>query len=293
MAWTLVASALTTFVNPYGWRLHQHVFQYLTDTQLLSRIGEFQSFDFHAAGSGQIIAALLVAMTGGALALAGRQLAWFVLTVAITAAALRAARALPLAALLLLPAANASITAWLRAAPGLRGAVRRGIDRFLSYSDNLRRLDARGCGWAVAWTLPAAFWVLLTAPSIAARTGFPADQFPVAAYERVAQLPASARLFAPDKFGGYLIYRYNGARKVYFDGRSDLYGAEFLKQYGRMVQVRPGWRERWDAQGFTHALLPNDYSLIPTLQAAGWREIWRDGTATLLASGKSPEGGQN
>ena len=69
---------------------------------------------------------------------------------------------------------------------------------------------------------------------------FPPISFPVAAYPHI---PPGARLFAPDKFGGYLIYRSNGALKVFFDGRSDLYGAEFLKHYSRLVQVRPGWRE--------------------------------------------------
>ena len=103
------------------------------------------------------------------------------------------------------------------------------------------------------------------------------------------QLPETARVFAPDKFGGYLIYRFNGERKVFFDGRSDLYGGDFLKTYARMTQVRPGWRAQWDAFHFTHALLPNDYSLIPALEQLGWRRTYRDEVATLLAApGNSP-----
>ena len=84
-------------------------------------------------------------------------------------------------------------------------------------------------------------------------------------------------------FGGYLIYRFNGARKVFFDGRSDFYGAEFMKRYVRMVQVRPGWREEFSGWNFTHALLPADHSLIPALEASGWTELHRDSTAVLLA----------
>ena len=275
-------SALASLLNPYGWGLHVHVVGYLTDSALLSRIGEFQSFDFHAAGSGQIVACMLAAVAGGALALAERRPQHFLLSMLVAAAALRSARVLPLVALLLLPLANGAFSEWMRTASGLRQGVRRGIDRFLAYSGNLRRMDARGSGWAIAWTVPALCWALLEAPAIAARTGFPPDQFPVAAYAGVAKLPAGARLFAPDKYGGYLIYRSQGARKVFFDGRSDLYGAEFLRRYGRMVQIRPGWRESWNSFGFTHALLPNDYSLVPVLLAAGWRPLYRDGTATLL-----------
>ena len=111
------------------------------------------------------------------------------------------------------------------------------------------------------------------------QAGFPPDQFPVAAYPHI---PPGARLFAPDKFGGYLIYRSNGTLKVFFDGRSDLYGADFLKQYQRLVQVRPGWREYWDSFHFTHALVPADAPLLPALEQIGWRRAYQDKTAILL-----------
>ena len=131
-------------------------------------------------------------------------------------------------------------------------------------------------GLALAPSVIVAFFVLLKAPGIAAATGFPPDQFPVAAYPHI---PVGARLFAPDKFGGYLIYRSNGARKVFFDGRSDLYGAAFLKQYGRLVQVRPGWQQYFEGFHFTHALLPVDAPLAAALELIGWKEVYRDSTA--------------
>jgi len=269
-----VITFLAPLLNPYGHHLYTHVFGYLTDSELLSRIGEFQSFDFHAAGGGQIIATVIVAIAGGALALTQGRIHHFVLAMLFSTMGLRSARALPLVALLLLPIANASITRWLE------GSAR--AQRFLRYSVSLRSLDKRMSGLAWAPVVLAACFVLLRLPGIQAATGFPPDQFPVAAYSHI---PEGARLFAPDKFGGYLIYRSHGTRKVFFDGRSDLYGAEFLKQYARMTQVRPGWREAWDSFGFTHALLPNDYSLIPALEQLGWRQVYRDGTATLLARG--------
>src|SRR5262249_32603208 len=127
-------SGLAGLLNPYGWNLHLHVFHYLTDSQLLSRIGEFQSFDFHAAGAGQIIASLVIGLLGGALALGQRRLQHFILALLLSAAALRSARALPLVALVLLPLANASLTEGLRSAGFLRRGVRLALDRFLAYS---------------------------------------------------------------------------------------------------------------------------------------------------------------
>jgi hypothetical protein len=297
-----VVAALAPLLNPYGPQLYVHVFRYLTDADLLARIGEFQSFDFHSPGAAQIIATVILGVVGGTLALTQKRLHHFALAMLITALALRSARALPLSALLLLPIANAAITRSLRnrsltvAAPidayqpgSSRPPIRvadtpiraatgypLGQERFLAYSANLRALDTRFSGLALA---PL---VLLVAFCLTPAAAFPADQFPVAAYPHI---PAGARLFAPDKFGGYLIYRSNGTLKVFFDGRSDLYGADFLKQYSRLVQVRPGWRTYWESFHFTHALLPADAPLLPALEEIGWRPIYQDKTATLLVFG--------
>jgi hypothetical protein len=260
-------AAVAPLANPYGWRLYDHLFRYVTDSELLARIGEFQSFDFHSTGSGQIIAAVILGIAGGTLALLQRRYEHAMLALLISVLALRSARALPLVALLLLPIANAAITPLLDR-------------RFRSYCDRLRAIDARLSGLALApLAVLAAVALVRHVPA-----GFPPDQFPVAAYSHI---PAGARLFAPDKFGGYLIYRSNGTQKVFFDGRSDFYGSEFLKRYSSLVQARPGWREYWESFHFTHALMPGDYPLLAALEQVGWQEVYRDSAATLLVRGKT------
>jgi hypothetical protein len=276
-------SAIAGLANPYGWGLYRHVFDYLRNSDLLGRIGEFQSFDFHADGSGQILATLLIGVAGGVLALGRRRPEHCALAVLFTVLGLRSARALPLVALVALPIANGAIAdALAGAARGLNRRWRRGLESFLAYSRRLQAWDSGIHGIAWAPLTLCLCWGILQTPAIRAGTGFPPDQFPVAAYSHI---PDGARLFAPDKFGGYLIYRSAGSRKVFFDGRSDLYGAEFLRQYGRLVQVRPGWPEIWSQYGFTHALLPIDAPLAAALQQTGWRPVYRDRTAILLAGG--------
>lgn len=280
-ALALMAGSL---VNPYGWQLHRHVAQYLADSELLARVGEFQSFNFHVEGAGYVLLAVAIAALGTFTALTQRRPEHFLTGLFFVALGLRSARALPLVALALLPLANGAITEAIRRARGLTPSLRRRITGALEYSDRLRGIDLSLSGLAM---IPLVL-VLVALAARGAAAGFPADQFPVEAADAVAALPVDARILAPDKFGGYLIYHYSGERKVFFDGRSDFYGTEFMKDYIRLVEVRPGWREQLDRIGFTHALLPNNYSLIPALEQTGWRRTYQDSTATLMVRPINP-----
>lgn len=272
-----LAALLGTLANPHGWRLHQHVLSYLSDSALLGRITEFQSFDFHRDGALQVMLAVAICFAGAFAALAVHRPARFLLSILLIAMALRSVRALPLAALLLLPLANGSITEVLSRAGGLRPALRRKLDDALDYGDGLHAVEKRFHGLALA---PLA--AILIFASIRSRAGFGAGESPVAASAMVASLPASARILASDSYGGYLIYRFNGERKVFFDGRSDFYGRQFLDRYLRLAGVAPGWREEFNRWGFTHALLPAGCSLIVALKENGWHELYHDRTAVLL-----------
>ena len=278
--WLVAASAALlagSFVNPYGWALHLHIWRYLTNSELLARIGEFQSFNFQAAGAGWILFTVMVAALGGVLAISEQRLDVAFLTALLLAASLRSARLLPLLALLILPYANGMLTGSLWRAE-VRPSLRRWLTVALAYGANLRRFDARFGGYAYAPLLVLAGLLWIRLPMAAA--GFPAVQFPV---EAANHLPSSTpRLLAPDLYGGYLIYRFAGTRPVFFDGRSDFYGLEFMRRYIDLVEVRPGWTAQLDHWNFTHALLPNRYSLIPALEARGWKKIYVDRTATIL-----------
>lgn len=273
-------ATLGSLINPYGIGLHRHVIAYLFDTELLARVGEFQSFNFHASGSGWIVISVIIAALGGSIALVNRRPEHFFVATFFLIAALRSARGLPILALCVLPLANANIAAALRRAAGLATGRRRRLRDALDYSARLRVIDQRLSGWMLA--VIAIFALGLLTPHMPA--GFPADQFPVTASDAVDKLPPDARILAPDMFGGYLIYHFSGRRKVFFDGRSDFYGTAFMKEYLRLVEVRPGWRAIADRYNFTHALLPHDSPLLAALQTEGWNEMYKDGTATLLAA---------
>jgi hypothetical protein len=284
--WFVTAAAVcfaASFVNPYGWEVHRHILHYLGDRELLDRIGEFQSFNFRVVGATQILASVVLTALGGVLALTQKRLSHFLLCALFFVKGLESARVLPLLSMICLPLADGAIVAALKSWTGLQPWVRRQLDDFVQYGANLRLLDKHFHGAALVPIIVAVVFWGVSQPAVAARASFPPATFPVKACAGpVANLPVSAKLLAPDLYGGYLIYRFNGSRKVWFDGRSDFYGAKFMQEYIDTVEVRKGARERIVELGFTHALLPNRYSLIPALEALGWKRLYADETATLL-----------
>jgi len=272
-----LAASAGTLVNPNGWRLHRHVLLYLANSAMLDHITEFQSFNFHSEGALWVMLTVAICFAGCFAALAIQEPGRFLLSFVLTAVALRSVRALPIAALVVLPLANASIAAVLTSARGLLRSFRLRLDRALEYGRSLHAIDRRFGGYAIV-----PFVAVLVFAAIRSTAGFPAKTLPVAASEMVASLPADARIFAPDTFGSYLIYRFKGERKVFFDGRSDFYGTSFLTHYSRLIGVQRGWRDEFNRWHFTHALLPPDSALIPLLEAYGWRELYGDKTAVLL-----------
>ncbi len=267
--------AAGSFLNPYGWHLHAHVFSYLRDDQLTSRVAEFQSFNFHDKDATQVALTMALAAAGGVLALQQKKLAHFLLAAVFLWGALRSARVIPLVALLVLPLANGAFTEALRRARDLRFWSK--IEAALDYSGRIRVIDQRlsglvFCGLALLVCLPAISSAASSRPLV----------FRWRLRKLWIDFQPEARLLTSDSFGGYLIYVFNGTRKVFLDGRSDYYGADFMKQYLVLMSARPGWQEIVRSYGFTHALLSPDSALTAALEQAGWPVLYHDEVAILL-----------
>lgn len=271
---TLLAAS---FVNPYGWHVHEHIFHYLRDKELLSHIGEFQTFNFHVEGAEALVICMLIVAAGISLNLLQGEYARGILCLILFAGALRSARGLPMLALLALPLALSAVCRALESLPALKSVH--------TYNLNLRKMEAGFRGYAWMPILLLLFVVSARSALFAIPAGFPEQNFPVKLAAQIEALPAEARIFSSDKFGGYMIYRFAGRRKVFFDGRSDYYGAAFLKDYLLLPDAKPGWREQWKRWGFTHALVPKESTLVEMLPLLGWRQIGKDSTAILFEKG--------
>lgn len=270
-----LAASAATLVNPYGWRLHQHVWQYLHAPWILEHVQEFQSPNIRTEG--MVVFALMLL---GAVAVAARASRFDAALVLIWGfAALRSARHVPFFA--------------IAAAPVLSGWCAQRWRDFSTAAN--RRAPARifwelGCDlgrvrFAGAW-LPAAAVLVMLLPISA--PGFPDSRFPVRAVSRNEPILAPAgpmpRVLTSDQWADYLIFKLYPRQRVFFDGRSDFYGAALGGDYRQLLAAEGPWRVLLDRYAFDLALLPNDWPLSTFLsREPGWHEIYRDPVATLFA----------
>ena len=153
--------------------------------------------------------------------------------------------------------------------------------------------DEEALNWVFAshaWPLAAVVLGLLLCAQ-AGRSGargwmnahFDAGHFPVHASDMIVQRGIHEPIFAPDSWGGYLIYRLYPQNKVFVDDRHDLYGEEFLKEYLKAIRLTPDWNGFLEEKKVNWALLPAESSLANMLkETSRWNLVYQDGTSVLL-----------
>jgi hypothetical protein len=149
-------------------------------------------------------------------------------------------------------------------------------------------MDRDQHGGALAALAVVAVLVWLNQPTVVARTGFSPERYPTRAFETIARLPESSRIFASMQDGGYLCYRSNGTRKIWIDGRVDYFGPAPYRQFQQVAWTKPGWQATLREVGFTHAVVQIRYPVAAALEEAGWRPLYRDQRYVVLGRPVTP-----
>jgi hypothetical protein len=274
-----VASLLASFANPYGWRLHEHIYSYLRDRFLMDHIDEFQSPNFHGVAQRCFLVLLLIVIAALATQRRKLRLTSILLVLFAVYAGLYASRNIPIAAILLV----------LIIGPMLPGI---GLTRF---AQRMRSVDSALRGHL--WPIVAGLVTLLIAVNggrVASGqwmdAHFDFNRMPVAAVTFLGT-QGQGPVLSPDFWGGYVIYRLYPYAPVVVDDRHDFYGPEFLKSYLQIIHVGKGWNEFLQEQGAAYVLLPRHYALAGVLEkTSGWRSIYADDVAIIFA--RNPRGSE-
>jgi hypothetical protein len=297
LALTGVASAAATLANPYGFKLHVHIYRYLSNRFLMDHIDEFQSPNFHYVAQKCFAGLLLLTLVAFAAKRREAGASQGLVVLFAMYSGLYASRNIPVSSLLLILV----IGPWLsdgmqRLAEALstRGsAVRlRGLASAFLQRMKTIELSLRGHLWP-AGAIALTCWIAAHGGKLGAKplmdAHFDAKRFPVRAVDYLEKHDVRGPLVSPDYWGGYLIYRLYPRVRVVVDDRHDFYGEEFLKSYLKMVHVEPGWAEFLQQHRAPCVIVLKDSALANILaETPGWQTIYSDDVAVAFVRRPAP-----
>ncbi len=289
---TGIVSLAATLVNPYGYKLHVHIYRYLSNRFLMDHIDEFQSPNFHYVAQKCFAGLLLLTLVALAAKRSKVGVSRGLVVLLAVYAGLYASRNIPVSSLLLILV----IGPWLsgemeRLADKISDGASAGRKRGLASSPFLQRMRAielslRGHLWPVV-AIVLTCWIAALGGKLGARplmdAHFDAKRFPVRAVDYLEQKDVQGPLVSPDYWGGYLIYRLYPRVRMVVDDRHDFYGEEFLKSYLKMVHVEPGWEDFLQQHAARYVAVPKDSALANILvETPGWQPIYNDDVAVVF-----------
>jgi hypothetical protein len=293
MAKVLIFSAVATLINPFGWKLHVHIYRYLSDHYLMNHIQEFGSPDFHGWSERWFAFILLLVLIALATSYRKLRLSLLFTILLATYAGFYATRNLPVSSMLLaliigpilwenfLAIRDRSVgSSWIRV----------WVDRVVRFSDRMsaQELDFRGHLWPLV-AAAGALIICMHGGRLGARqlisAHFDPQKIPVRAVDFLQHEapPDPQPVLCLDTWSGFLIYRFYPQRKVLMDDRHDFYGPDRVRQYLILMQGEPGWRDVLEEWNINVMILPPDSTLSGLLRelSESWLKVYEDKVAVV------------
>ena len=269
----IVACLLVSLVNPYGYRILLFPFRLVTESYIMDNVNEFLSPNFHKPMPFKYLLLLFIAIV----ALSKRPLGFIevVLVLWFTNMSLFSARYIPLFAIVVAPILSKQADSMIVGAKESRwvSSLKKRAERIATIDSS-----AKGYAWPVAGVLVVLF--LVASGGIVFR--FDEKHKPVAAVEFLMKEPIGGRMYDNDEFGDYLIYATYPRYKVFFDGRSDMYGTGRLKEFQTIAWLSPDWDNVAAKYDFRWFFVGSDSVLTRYLLARPeWKLIYSDNVANI------------
>ena len=263
-----LAAAAATLLNPYGYHLHEHIFETLKSPWIVSNVAEFQSPRFR---SEEMLNSMLMIFAGLSIVsslLRQRNLVDTLSILFLSYCSLTSVRHIPILMLVLVPILSLEVTlAWDWLALGKKKSSLLAI-----LHDVTRQLTPMMKGTSLF--IPLAVLGILLMPGLNWPTEIPEGAVPIRLIEKHADRIATSRIFAPDQMADYLIYRNYPKQKVYFDSRHNYYGPEVGNEYFAIRGGGRNWSELLDKYRFDLVLITADEPLSALLAGnSGWLKV--------------------
>ena len=96
-------------------------------------------------------------------------------------------------------------------------------------------------------------------------------------------------MFNNYNYGGYLIYEFYPDQKVFIDGRADMYGDEFIREYMNIYHGGANWKDLFEKYSIDYALVGIHAPISQLLQLSGEFSVIHEDSDHILLVRKSPE----
>lgn len=271
-------AALGTLITPFGPALHGHILGLLGNDYILSVTSEFQSPDFHMLYAKLFAGVAILVVAALAFRRSAPVPARFFIFLVTFWAALEAQRNIVLFGALALPLMALELDGEWRAIPS----------RILrSLSRGLRRVEALAPRGPLA-VLMATVLVVIALGGGQVRgvsvvpNSFDSEVFPTEAVARARAAGLTGNLLTEFTWGGYVLYAWPEQR-IFIDGMTDFFGEDLLREYGVLVEQKPGWRDVLESHGVQLAILPPDSPLAMALREdQEWLGWYADEVAVVM-----------
>lgn len=247
-------------------------------------IQEWQSPDFHQAESQAYLVLVLMFFVTSAYNSCKPDLTELALPLVFIVAAYVSKRHLPLAVLALVPFTALALTRGPSAAIKAFVLGLKPVRWYMARRSKGRELGSYeyGLNWLVACTIAVAVPVYVHGNQL--QSGHQPDKVQAeAAVDFIVARGLGGKLLNEYSDGGYLIYRLAPHAKVTVDGRADMYGDQFIKEYMHVYQGAADWQAKFERLGVDLAVLPLDAPIRQLLLGNGrFREVYRDKYYSVL-----------
>jgi hypothetical protein len=272
LAWAMVLASTMVSCNPNGLRIFSYPFATLRSTTMQGFINEWSSPNFH---DGKYFPFMLMLLT---LIIAlpfsrGRMRAQDLLLLAVSSgAALFSVRHIPIFVIVAAPILTLPAKDWFaRTRRQLASPVRRPTSAPIW----LNRLVLA----ALVLFVGARIQFTLANQKVNETKSFPAKASAFLLAHR-----ASQPILNHYNWGGYMIWKLYPSYRVYIDGRADVYGDSFLRDFAAAYYLRGGWEMILQKWRIRTVMLPPDAPLITGLHSdASWKQIYADSQATIMS----------
>jgi hypothetical protein len=274
LAFVFIACLLAVNLNPQGPRIFVFPFEFFFSPVQQDQITDWLSPDFHQQEFRPLL--LLIMLTIAALALSPKrvrpsELLLFLGTLYMT---LKSNRHVAIFALVAGPLLADYLQPWLETTR---------FARIFNSSPSTVSSGRRQLIFNLILLVPLIACLIklksvIYSPPTQARVGVPLN---AVAYLKANGITGNT-FTDPNIWGGYLIWE-TPSNPVYIDGRIDMYGDEFMREYLGIIRGHTRWQDAFDKYGVQIAIVePLSVLRLQLEQSPAWQQVYRDEMAVVF-----------